>query len=88
MKLTRQAQSVFSAIRSHFADHGEAPAIKQICGLTGIRLECQVIRHLDALQEAGLIVRERHKKRSIQLVELPHGCCPNCGHQLEARALC
>ena len=65
-------------IQSYIADHGYGPSVRELGEALGLRSTATVHYHLRALQEAGAIVMEEGKNRSISLLE---GALPATGRE-------
>lgn len=75
MKLTRRQAEVFAIIEQLIARNAKPPTIREIGAAAGIKSPNGPVLHLDALEAAGLITRERFVSRGIRIV----GKCPVCG---------
>lgn len=70
--LTESQVMVYLAILRHYAEHGEAPSIREICNTAFTRpvntngVSC----HLDTLQIKGYITRESDKSRQIKIAHI------------------
>ncbi|MFO0972806.1 MAG: transcriptional repressor LexA [Phycisphaerae bacterium] len=63
----RQAE-ILSFIRGYQEKHGYSPTLQEIGDYLGIS-KVTVFEHLTALEERGLIQRNRHKARSLELAD-------------------
>lgn len=68
-KLTDRQQSIYDMIRGRIQQRGYGPTIREISDEFGIKSPNGVVCHLRALERKGLIRRDRHKSRSIELVD-------------------
>ena len=66
-KITDRQQEIYEFIRTTIATRGIPPSMREIGEKSGIRSTNGVERNLAALEELGLIVRERGKSRGIML---------------------
>jgi repressor LexA len=66
-KITERQQQIYDFIRSTIATRGIPPSMREIGEKSGIRSTNGVERNLAALEELGLIARERGKSRGISL---------------------
>ena len=71
-KITDRQQQIYDFIRSTIATRGIPPSMREIGEKSGIRSTNGVERNLAALEELGLIVRERGKSRGISLQTSGH----------------
>jgi repressor LexA len=62
---TARQKTIYDFIRDTVASRGIPPSIREIGVRFGIRSTNGVNKHLDALERAGLIARERGKSRGI-----------------------
>ena len=58
----------FLAIIDYQRAHGYVPSIRDLCTATGINSTSLIRRHLQALEEEGLIARAAGKARAIRVV--------------------
>ncbi|MET8213103.1 MarR family transcriptional regulator [Streptomyces sp. NPDC005373] len=55
--VTERQWSVLAAIRTHIADHGEAPTVREIAAAVGLSSPSSVLYQLRRLEEAGVLRR-------------------------------
>ncbi|MDH3998386.1 MAG: transcriptional repressor LexA [Desulfuromonadales bacterium] len=67
--LTRRQQQVFDFLVSFQQEHGYAPTLQEIAAYLGVSGNLGVLRHLKALEQAGLITRQAGSSRSIALTQ-------------------
>lgn len=56
-EVTERQRSVLAAIRTHIADHGEAPTVREIAAAVGLSSPSSVLYQLRRLEEAGVLRR-------------------------------
>ncbi len=64
----RQYQ-VYEAIRTHIAEHGFAPTLREIGDLVGLKSPSSVKHQIQSLQDHGLLRVNAGKGRAIELIE-------------------
>lgn len=67
--LTPQQQEIYGFLKDVILNRGYGPTIREIGSQFGIRSPNGVMLHLKALEKKGLITRESHMSRAIQLVD-------------------
>ncbi len=67
MQLTKQQKAILDAI-AFFLDKGELPTVREVGALVGLRSPATVLKHLRALEQAGLI-SINGKSRGIRLLQ-------------------
>ena len=65
---TRRQKDILEAVRALLAEHGEAPTLEAIARRAGLASVSTVHKHLELLQERGLLRRRRKGRR--QMIEL------------------
>ena len=70
-KLTLRQQEIYDFLKEKITTRGYGPTVREIGTQFGIRSPNGVMCHLKALQKKGLISREAHMSRAIQLSESP-----------------
>ncbi|MFI9780377.1 LexA family protein [Streptomyces sp. NPDC051956] len=55
--VTERQRSVLAAIRTHIADHGEAPTVREIAAAVGLSSRSSVLYQLRRLEETGVLRR-------------------------------
>ena len=69
--LTSRQREIYKFLRDKILNRGYGPTVREIGMHFGIRSPNGVMCHLKALEKKGLITRESHMSRAIQLVERP-----------------
>lgn len=69
--LTQRQKDIYEFIRDKIVNRGYGPTVREIGGQFGIRSPNGVMCHLKALEKKGLITRESHMSRAIQLSNPP-----------------
>ena len=78
--LTPRQSDVLSAIRAHRHRHGVSPRLDDIGEVLGINKTC-VNEHVDQLVKKGVVRRDPHKARSLEVIE-PKTPGADSGHRL------
>src|SRR5437879_151858 len=68
-QLTERQMEIYEFIREKIERRGYGPTVREIGEGFGIRSPNGVMCHLKALEKKGLILREEHAARAIQLVD-------------------
>jgi repressor LexA len=68
-QLTERQKEIYQFIRLKIESRGYGPTVREIGEAFGIRSPNGVMCHLKALEKKGLITREEHSARAIQLVD-------------------
>lgn len=81
VRKTDTRENILEFIRVFRRDNGYSPSVREVAGHCGIKSPSVVQYHLEQLQEAGLITRDRVRSRSIGLVGDEEGpaCVPLLG---------
>jgi repressor LexA len=66
--LTAKQLEILDVIRQALLRDGQAPTVREIGRLTGLRSSCSVQKHLNHLESKGFIRRDPYKYRSIELL--------------------
>ncbi len=69
--LTRRQQQVYDFLVAYLAAKGYPPTLQEIAGHLQVSGNLGVLRHLKALERAGLITRSPGSSRSITLINRP-----------------
>src|SRR5262249_51216441 len=69
--LTQRQKDIYEFIRDKIVNRGYGPTVREIGLQFGIRSPNGVMCHLKALEKKGLITRESHMSRAIQLANPP-----------------
>lgn len=72
MELTPRQADVVLVIRNHRHLHGFAPSIREIAATLGIS-RATTVNHLERMERKGLIRRDYHKHRTLEVVEDSQG---------------
>jgi len=67
--LTRRQREIYEFLKDKIVTRGYGPTVREIGTKFGIRSPNGVMCHLKALEKKGLITRESHMSRAIQLSE-------------------
>ena len=67
--LTQRQQEIYGFLRDKILNRGYGPTVREIGAHFGIKSPNGVMCHLKALEKKGLISREQHMSRAIQLAE-------------------
>jgi repressor LexA len=69
--LTSRQREIYEFLKEKITKRGYGPTVREIGAQFGIRSPNGVMCHLKALEKKGLISRESHMSRAIQLAEQP-----------------
>jgi len=69
--LTKRQREVYDFLEDKIMNRGYGPTVREIGSHFGIRSPNGVMCHLRALERKGLITRESHMSRAIQLTDQP-----------------
>jgi repressor LexA len=69
--LTKRQREIYDFLKDKILNRGYGPTVREIGSQFGIRSPNGVMCHLKALEKKGLITRESHMSRAIQLTESP-----------------
>src|SRR6188768_2281604 len=67
--LTKRQREIYDFLKDKIVNRGYGPTVREIGTKFGIRSPNGVMCHLKALEKKGLISRESHMSRAIQLAE-------------------
>ncbi len=70
-QLTQRQRDIYLFLRDKILNRGYGPTVREIGAHFGIRSPNGVMCHLKALEKKGLITRESHMSRAIQLTDSP-----------------
>lgn len=70
--LTPRQRDIYEFLKDKILNRGYGPTVREIGNEFGIRSPNGVMCHLKALEKKGLITREPHMSRAIQLQDKPH----------------
>ena len=87
--LTQRQQEIYDFLKEKILKRGYGPTVREIGTQFGIRSPNGVMCHLKALERKGLISREAHMSRAIQLSDQPisRSSLPNVGRLTSAAPL-
>lgn len=69
--LTARQRAIYEFLKDKILNRGYGPTVREIGSHFGIRSPNGVMCHLKALEKKGLITREPHMSRAIQLTDSP-----------------
>lgn len=69
--LTPRQREIYDFLKDKIVNRGYGPTVREIGAHFGIRSPNGVMCHLKALEKKGLITRESHMSRAIQLADQP-----------------
>lgn len=69
--LTSRQREIYEFLKDKIVNRGYGPTVREIGAKFGIRSPNGVMCHLKALEKKGLISREQHMSRAIQLTDKP-----------------
>ncbi len=69
--LTQRQREIYEFLKDKILNRGYGPTVREIGNHFGIRSPNGVMCHLKALEKKGLITRESHMSRAIQLSDPP-----------------
>ena len=67
--LTKRQQQIYDFLKDKIVNRGYGPTVREIGAHCGIRSPNGVMCHLKALEKKGVITRESHRSRAIQLTK-------------------
>lgn len=70
MELTERQQKIVETIRTALAERGYPPSMREIGQSVGLTSPSSVKHQLEALEKKGIIRRDPHRPRALELVEL------------------
>src|SRR4051794_36018327 len=68
-QLTERQREIYEFIKIRIENRGYGPTVREIGEGFGIKSPNGVMCHLKALEKKGLIIREEHAARAIQLTD-------------------
>lgn len=69
-EITKKQEEMFEYIRKVLLDRGVSPSVREIGKAVNLKSTSSVQYNLDALEDAGYIVRDPNLKRTIRLTQL------------------
>ncbi len=87
--LTQRQRDIYEFLKDKILNRGYGPTVREIGNHFGIRSPNGVMCHLKALEKKGLITRESHMSRAIQLSDPPQNrlTLPFGGKLVEGQAI-
>jgi repressor LexA len=67
MPLTRRQKQLLDYLRAHIRDHGYAPTLEEMCRHLRLSSVATVHKHLGNLETKGLLRRQPHRSRGLEL---------------------
>ena len=68
-KITKRQQQIYDFIREHQQEKGYPPSVREIAAAVGLSSPSTVHAHLSALEDHGLLRRDKTKPRAIELFD-------------------
>ncbi|MDY2776896.1 MAG: helix-turn-helix domain-containing protein, partial [Collinsella sp.] len=68
-KITKRQQQIYDFIRSYQAEKGYPPSVREMAAAVGLSSPSTVHAHLSALEDHGLIKRDKTKPRALELFD-------------------
>ena len=66
--LTKKQKAVYDYLKEHIEKKGYAPSVQEMCDYFGKASLNTMHKYLVTLEEKGLLKRDRHKKRAVEIV--------------------
>jgi repressor LexA len=66
-KISAKQMEIYRFITDFSQESGYPPSVREICSAVGLRSPSTVHSHLKSLSEAGMIVKDEHKTRAINV---------------------
>ena len=73
MYLTKRQRQIFDFLKQYIQTYGHPPSLEEIGSNFGLASLATVHKHLLNLEEKGLIRRQRHRSRAIEITEWENG---------------
>lgn len=67
--ISSKQQEILEVIRKALLRDGQAPTVREIGKVTGLRSSCSVQKHLNQLEHKGFIKRDPYKYRSVEILQ-------------------
>ncbi|MBC8141707.1 MAG: transcriptional repressor LexA [Armatimonadetes bacterium] len=67
--ISTKQQEILEVIRKALLRDGQAPTVREIGKITGLRSSCSVQKHLNQLEHKGFIKRDPYKYRSVEILQ-------------------
>jgi repressor LexA len=67
--ISPKQQEILDVIRKALLRDGQAPTVREIGKITGLRSSCSVQKHLNQLEAKGFIKRDPYKYRSVEILQ-------------------
>lgn len=58
MNINSKDIKVYHAIKDYMLKNGYCPSVRELCEITGLKSSCSINRHLERLEEYGLLIRK------------------------------
>ena len=68
-KITKRQQQIYDFIRSYQTEKGYPPSVREMAAAVGLSSPSTVHAHLSALEDHGLIKRDKTKPRALEVFE-------------------
>ena len=66
-KITKRQQQIYDFIRAYQLEKGYPPSVREMAAAVGLSSPSTVHAHLNALEDHGLIKRDKTKPRALEL---------------------
>jgi len=67
MRCTPRQQQILVAFQTYANEHGHPPTMQELADTLGVS-KVTIFEHVGAMEQRGVILRDKHKARSIELV--------------------
>jgi len=67
--LTKKQKAVYDYLKEYIGENGYAPSIQEMCDYFGKASLNTMHKYVITLEEKGLLKRDRHKKRAIEIIK-------------------
>ena len=74
MAITRRQREVYDFLQNFMEEHGYSPSFEEIGAGLGLSSLATVHKHINNLQEKGLLKRDYNRSRSIDVVKIRGRC--------------
>ena len=68
-KITKRQQQIYDFIRAYQQEKGYPPSVREMAAAVGLSSPSTVHAHLSALEDHGLIKRDKTKPRALEVFE-------------------
>lgn len=69
VKLTEKQKNILKLIKKYIEKNGYSPTLRELCDLTKLKSTSSIYSHLNKLQEAGYIKKERGEARTLRVIK-------------------